>query len=283
MEVGDVIFASADSDGMVRVYAFSSLADIPQSPKTGFPTTLSQDITPHFGLTPTTGGVHLFWKAGTPAKLYHALAKGTSPITSPVVLFEPIHANYGVSSCRINDISDHLLAVTVVGSDVDQDFTRLLILNENDLSIVTSITVNTGSIDSRFVDVTQNQRSKIITLGYIAANKPCVSNYTFSNGTLTATTAPILDASVWTQGFADAFAVEGYSNFETSIVGLDNSDTRFKDASLHHTTVASISSVSGTAYDAQPLVSLFAYDQGKTPSQQGTPSAGLLIQKDLAS
>jgi len=281
MEVGDVIFASADSDATVRVYAFSSLTDIPQSPKTGFPTTLAQDISLHFGLTPTAGGVHLFWKAGTPAKLYHALAKGTSPITSPVALFEPIHPNYGISSCRINDYSEHFLAVTVVGSDVAQDFARLLILNENDLSIVTSIIVNTGNIDSSFVDVTQNPRSKVITLGYISASKPCVSNYIFSNGTLTATSAPILDASVWTQYFADAFAVEGYSNFETSVVGLDNSDTRFKDASLHLTTVASISSVSGTVYDAQPLVSLFAYDQGKTPSQHGTPSAGLLIQKDF--
>ncbi len=281
MEVGDVIFASADSDATVRVYAFSSVTDIPDSPKIGFPTTLAQDISHHFGLTPTAGGAHLFWKAGTPANLYHALAKGTSPITSPAVVFEQIHGDYGVSSCRINDYSDHLLAVTVVGSDVADDFIRLLILNENDLSIITNIIVNTGSINSSFVDVTQNPRTKIITLGYISGNKPCVSNFIFSNGTLTATTAPILDETPWTQGYADAFAVEGFSNFETSFVGHDNSDTRFKDASLHHTTVASISAVSGTLYDFQPLVSLFAYDRGKSPSQRGTPSIGLLIQKDF--
>ncbi|HOY69208.1 MAG TPA: Ig-like domain-containing protein, partial [Candidatus Ozemobacteraceae bacterium] len=270
MAAEDMVFATADFDGKLRVYAFSAESNILQTPKPGFPviaTTTPPAKT--FGMSPMLGGVHLFWGSGSPGKLYHARVKGTSVLPTAAPILASINENYGVSACRIGKPSDGLLGIAVVlGTATTASTAQLLVLNEADLSVAATKTLQTGNIRSSHVEITQNPRSGVITIGYISNNIASISNFLYSAGSLVATTAPSI-GGVWSESTLTGFGIEGYSNFETSFVGNDKDTPLLRDALLR----SSSSTVSGT-FGTPGLVSPFPYERA------GTPSAALLVRKN---
>ncbi|HEY9071169.1 MAG TPA: Ig-like domain-containing protein [Candidatus Ozemobacteraceae bacterium] len=216
----------------------------------------------------TTGGVQLFWGSGTPGKLSHSLIKGTSVLPTPTPVLASMNSNYGVSACRIGQPSDRLLGVAVVlGTAATASTAQLLVLNEADLSIAATKTLQTGNIKSSHVEITQNPRSGVITIGYISDNTASVSNFLYSAGTFVATTTPSI-GGVWSESTLTGFGIEGYSNFETSFVGNDRDTPLLRDALLR----SSSSMVSGT-FGTPGIVSLFPYDRS------GVLSACLVVRK----
>ncbi|HNW33935.1 MAG TPA: hypothetical protein PKM25_03315, partial [Candidatus Ozemobacteraceae bacterium] len=271
LATNDIALAISDPGTGVSLYSFASEASIP-APKAGFPVVVTNMLPSRpLGIVSTLGGVHVFWLFGSPFVLYHAKVKGTS-VSAATPVISSTNSTYGVSACRIHDPSEGLLGIAVVlGSASTATQAQVLICQESDLSVIASVTIDTGNIKSPCVGITQNPRTKIITLAYISDTIATVRNFEYSSNVLTpAATNPSI-GNTWANA---ADSIKGFSNFETSFAGNNSGETLLRDASLHFSDASMNSgySIVNTTFGSPGLMSLFSYNRSEELN------AGLIVQ-----